>query len=149
MSWHPLGPDPAAQKYDLTNDEMMMVLSGRTTPEKLINQREKAERDATNAEELRWILHNIPAYLKHLQTRELIALLRADYLGSGVFYAHPVKDFKYNGYITISNIWGIELQSFRDMLKEELATRPHLKSGKANRRLLATKNRGQSKSKNR
>lgn len=157
MAWHPLGPDP--DEHELSQDDMMRILAGKITPENLIYQRERAIREEKDKDDIRWILHNFRSYVTHLTTRELIEMLRSYQRGNTMFYARPIKaaDFQYCGYINIGDIWGNDgnifgENSYRSVIKDELATRPHLRNkgdGRTNRRKLATKNRGQNKSKNR
>lgn len=150
MSWHPLGPDPEAHVYELSQDEMMTILSGKTTPEKIKNRRETELRIKKTAEDKWWLRINFALYLTHLGTRELLGLLHQTRVND-MLYVRGLgskSDFQYTGYLHPDDGFRSP-HEYRDDIKNELHKRPHVGRDKKSRALAAKQNRGQNKSKNR
>lgn len=128
MSYHPLDdekPDPNA----VSNDDLMAIVGGQTTVSEVRSREWRAEMDRKRRE----ILADPKAHLETYSTRELLNMHRRGYGG---------------GEVWITGLGDICYSDIENLVREILATRPHVpnkKEGKALRRKAATAHHGSKK----
>ena len=139
IDWHPLDQDEPPRPLphdnsDVTNEDLLAMLGGTLMPQDIKDRRERAKNKALRRRRMR----NLESYLAEFDTRTLLEFLRRGAGGREVYIP---------GLDTMSLSPHIEV-----VLRKTLAGREHIPNkpeATAIRRLAASRNRGQSKRKDR
>jgi hypothetical protein len=146
IPYHPLDRDkPLPPEEIVTTDDIYSMLAGNVTPSQFASEKRRAKQREIEEDERRWRRNNFKAYLDTLSTNELLQML---------------GDCRVRGYVTVglvgeiscSKIMGGNFVTVEDIVREVLATRPHVPNkpeAKAIRRQKAKACHGKAKSKDR